>query len=144
MEANKEIKSWSIILVTLFVILWAAFYKESLLVILRTELAIVWMFLLPGYLLFRNREWSFLEKNVMGALVAGAILGIASYYLGLLGLNVRWHVWLIPLVVMLIALLAHKKSKSQEKKREDSNREPEGNQSAEPVDRNRNQDQTQE
>ena len=141
MEA-KRIKNWAILLVSLLVLLWLAFYKENLLTILRTEFAIVWMFLLPGYCIFRKKEWAFLEKVVMGALLAGAIYGISSYYLGLLGLNVKWHIWLIPSLVMLASVLVHKKSQSQERKSDDGDGEPKGNQRAEPVDGNGHKDES--
>ena len=141
METN-ELKQGGLILAALFAILWAAFYKESFLIVLRTELALVWMFLLPGYAIFRKKDWALLEKIVMGALVAGAVYGIASYYLGLLGLNVKWHIGLIPLVVMLCSLLIQKQSKPQENKKSDADSEPKGNQSAEPVDGNGHKDES--
>ncbi|MBS3106482.1 hypothetical protein J4419_02355 [Candidatus Woesearchaeota archaeon] len=145
MEAKKELLDWGILLVTLLLILKIAFYKDTLLVIFRTTLSIFWMFLLPGYLIFRRKQWPFIEKIILGSLLAGAVLGISSYYLGLLGLNVRWHVWLIPLLVMLAAFyFSQKKPKAEKKKEAEGDREPEREESPEPIDGHRDEHQSQE
>ena len=47
---------------------------------------------------------SFLERAVAGTAVGMAVSGISSYYLGLIGLNLRFHAVLLPLLVIGVML----------------------------------------
>jgi len=84
-----------------------AFYKENMLVSLRFTVALFWLFVLPGYflLLFWKDKFSLLERIVMGSLLSAGILGIASYYFGLLGLSVIYHAALLPLILVCAGML---------------------------------------
>lgn len=66
----------------------------------RSVVAFFWLFVIPGYaIMFYWREKLGLgERVVIGTVAAMALISILSYYLGLLGLHVRFHGWVLPIV----------------------------------------------
>lgn len=82
--------------VALAIVLFVAFQKSSILEVVRTALALYWMFVLPGYALFLCSRQGFVERIIMGIAVQTAVFGIASYYAGLLGWHVATHGFVLP------------------------------------------------
>jgi len=80
------------------------FYKESLLIVLRTVLAFFWLFILPGFYLmyYWHEKLSFLERFLLGIAVSASVIGISSYYLGLAGLNIKYHGILLPILFLAV------------------------------------------
>ena len=83
-----------------------AFFKESLPVLFRNVLALFWMFALPGYfiMLYWKDELGFIERFIVGIGLSAGIIGIFSYYLGLMGLNIKYHTIALPLAIILASL----------------------------------------
>lgn len=110
---GKESKYMGIVFALVFVALKIAFYKESLLVALRTSISLLWLFVLPGYflMLYWREKLGFFERLIIGIALAAAVIGIASYYLGLAGLHIRYHSFLLPalFIVAGIAINYYKK-----------------------------------
>lgn len=116
---GRGIKSELFYLLILFaislIIFKIAFYKEGLWIIFRTVISLFWLFAIPGYciMLYWHNKLSFSERIVAGFFVSAAITGILSYYIGLIGLNVKFHFILLPLVLIIFGLIyALKKSTS--------------------------------
>ena len=88
-----------------------AFYKENLIVLLRSVLALFWVFVLPGYfiMLYWSEKLEFIERLLIGIAVAAGLIGISSYYLGLLGLNIKYHTIVLPLALVLIGAVINLK-----------------------------------
>lgn len=90
------------------------FYNESLLVLLRAIAALVWLFVLPGFLLmyYWHDKLAFTERLVAGIFVSAVLVGIPSYYLGLLGLHIAYHGIALPLAIIAFGIvLIHKAEK---------------------------------
>jgi|SRR3989344_842843 len=89
-----------------------AYYKESLMVVLRTAATLFWLFILPGYAItvYWRQKLDFLERIVIGTVAALAVTGIISYYLGLLGLKIQNQTVLLPLGIIAVSSLAALKS----------------------------------
>jgi len=106
----NELKYIGILFITGLVIFKILFYKENLIIILRTVFALFWMFALPGYavMYYWHDKLSFLERFIIGIALGIAVIGIASYYLGLIGLNIKYHV-VLPLVIILVCLFFNRK-----------------------------------
>ena len=83
-----------------------AFFKESLPVLFRNVLALFWMFALPGYfiMLYWKDELGFIERFIVGIGLSAGRIGIFSYYLGLMGLNIKYHTIALPLAIILASL----------------------------------------
>ena len=111
---GKELKYIGIALALVFVALKVTFYKESLLVVLRTSVSLFWLFILPGYslMLYWREKLEFAERFVIGVLLSAAVMGIFSYYFGLMGLSIRYHAFILPPVIIVIGLIAAMKKKA--------------------------------
>ena len=84
-----------------------AFFKENFLVLFRNVLALFWLFALPGYfiMLYWKEKLEFIERIVIGIALSAGMVGIFSYYLGLMGLNIKYHVILLPSAIIAIGLI---------------------------------------
>lgn len=107
-ELNDKIRKEAIILFYLFLtavlVFKIIFYRENLMIILRTIFAFFWLFILPGfYLMYHwHDKLSFLERFIIGVAVSASVIGVSSYYLGIIGLNIKYHVFLLPSLFLLI------------------------------------------
>ena len=104
---KKELKYMGILFLLVLIIFKIAFYKENLIVLFRNVLSLFWLFALPGYfiMLYWKEKIGFLERFIVGIALSAAIIGIFSYYLGLIGLNIKYHTILLPLVLILIGII---------------------------------------
>ncbi len=102
-----------ILFLLVLVIFKIAFYKEDFTVLLRTVLSLFWLFALPGYciMLYWHDKLDFMERFIIGIILSAGITGILSYYLGLIGLNIKYHTILLPFAVMAVGLIAVMKKK---------------------------------
>lgn len=96
---------------TLFIIIFIIFkiiyYKDSFIVSLRFAAALFWMFVLPGYfvMIYWKEKLDFTERLIIGIGLSAAVVGIASYYLGLIGLNISYHGYILPAVIIAAGFL---------------------------------------
>lgn len=100
----KELKYIGFLFIIVLIIFKIAFYKENLVVLFRNVLSLFWLFALPGYfiMLYWKEQLGFVERFVIGVAIAAAIIGIFSYYIGLIGLNIKYHAVVLPLILILI------------------------------------------
>ncbi len=78
------------------------FFKEDFFVLLKIILSLFWLFVIPGYFLMLYwKNLDFTERLVVGIALSAAIIGITSYYLGLIGLHIKFHAILLPLIMIL-------------------------------------------
>ncbi len=125
-EIKKEIRLLMLILIVSILALKILFFREELLVITRLILAFFWVFIIPGYIimLYWKEKLRFYERLIIGVGLSGAIIGISSYYLGLLGVNIKYHTIILPLLYILVGFIFVFKNKFFQKKiREDKNNE---------------------
>ena len=113
--AKKEFQFIGILFLLSMAIFKIAFFRESFIVLFRSVLSLFWLFVLPGYfIMFYWREkLEFVERIVIGIAVAAGIIGIFSYYAGVIGLNIKYHIFLLPLVIILVGSLINVKFKNE-------------------------------
>lgn len=99
---KKEALYMAALFLAALLIFKIVFYKEVIAVLLRTLASIFWLFALPGYfiMLHWHEKLNFLERFIIGAIAAASAIGIASYYLGIFGLNIKYHAILLPLALL--------------------------------------------
>lgn len=104
---RKEMQYIGILFILVLIAFKIAFFKENFIVLLRNVLSLFWLFVLPGYflMLYWHEKINFLERFVVGIVISAAVIGILSYYLGLLGLNIKFHIVLLPLVLIIIGIV---------------------------------------
>ena len=104
---KKELQYIGMLFLLSIIIFKIAFFKEDFIVLSRSVLSIFWLFVLPGYfIMFYWREkLEFIERFIIGIALSAGVIGISSYYLGLIGLNIKYHIFLLPLALILIGML---------------------------------------
>lgn len=107
-QMKKELQHIGILFLICLVIFKIVFFKEKLIVLFRMVLSLFWLFVLPGYsaMLYWKERFDFIERTVIGIALAIGVTGILSYYLGLAGLNLKYHALLLPLIVIIAGLTA--------------------------------------
>ena len=103
---KKELQYMGMLFLLALAIFKIAFFKEDLIVLLRSVLSIFWLFALPGYfiLLYWREKLGFFERLIIGIAVSAGTIGISSYYIGLIGLNIKYHLFLLPLALIFIGI----------------------------------------
>jgi uncharacterized membrane protein len=116
-DIKKELVSLTILFVALVIIGKIVFYQEAIFVIARFIAAFYWLLILPGFFLmyYWKERLGFLERLLLGVALGASILGISSYYLGLLGLHIKYHYMVIPSVMLIIGLAIVLRGGSKEK-----------------------------
>ena len=114
-QLRKELLAIGIIFAASAIAFKAIFFPESFFAVLRTVLAVFWLFVLPGFsiMLYWHEELKFFERLVIGIAVGTSIIGLASYYLGLMGLHIKYHAILLPSAMIAIGLIMAFNKKSQ-------------------------------
>ena len=113
-----EIKNELLLLIAVFgfmvIAVKIAYYKESLVVVIRAAASLFWILVLPGYALtlYWRQKIGFIERTIIGAVAAMALTGIISYYLGLAGLKLQNQTALLPLAIIAVSFLAWLKSRA--------------------------------
>ena len=110
---KKELIYLGIVFLALFVILKVVFFKESFVVLARYAISLFWLFILPGYfaMLYWREKIEFMERIVIGFAVSAAVIGVFSYYIGLIGLNIKYHTFLLPLILIIAGIFFASKAK---------------------------------
>ena len=108
---KKELKYIGLLFLVLLVVFRIVFFKENLIALFRIVLSLFWLFILPGYfiMLYWREKIDFTERFIIGVALAAGIIGISSYYLGLTGLNLRYHAVMLPLGLILAGILINLK-----------------------------------
>ncbi len=89
------------------------FYRQDFIATTRTALSLFWMLTLPGYALLNywKEKLGFMERIVIGTAAGAAVTAIASYYLGIAGLHVKYHWIVLPIAMLIVAALVAKRKK---------------------------------
>ena len=104
---KREFRYIGILFLLSVIIFKIAFFRENFIVLLRSVLSLFWLFVLPGYfvMLYWRENLEFIERFIAGIVLSAAVIGIFSYYIGLLGLNIRYHAVLLPLVLIFMGII---------------------------------------
>ena len=97
------------------VIFFFVFFRENPIATIRTFSSLFWIFVLPGITITYLWKMNFLERIVVSIAISSAIMGIFSYYLGLVGLHVGLSSILLPPLFMIIGFLFVNKEKWMKK-----------------------------
>ena len=105
---KEESKYIGILFVIGLVIFKIVYFKESPAVLLKIVASLFWLFVIPGYfsVLYWKEKLEFTERFVIGMMVSAAIIGIFSYYIGLIGLNIKYHIFVLPVLIVIAGLAA--------------------------------------
>ena len=104
---KKELMYISLLFLITIIIFKIAFFKERLVVLFKVVLSLFWLFILPCYftMLYWCRKFEFMERLIIGTALSAGVIGILSYYIGLAGLNIKYHTILLPLAIIVAGLI---------------------------------------
>ena len=107
----KELKYLGILFLLALIAFKISFFRENSIILLRSVVAIFWLFVLPGYfiMLYWKNKLDFIERAVAGIGISAAIMGILSYYISLAGLNLRFHAVILPLIIIFAGVVINLK-----------------------------------
>lgn len=106
-QAKKELVMIAVLFVLAVLAFKAIFLPEDFLVVLRTVATIFWVLAVPGFavMFYWREELKFHERLIIGIGVGTTLMGLLSYYTGLIGLHVKYHAILLPLFLILIGIV---------------------------------------
>lgn len=66
-----------------------------------------WLFIIPGQVMLFNFKdtFDFKVRLILGTVLGLGIYGILSYYIGLMGIQVKYHWAIIPFLIMLVSVI---------------------------------------
>lgn len=103
----KEESMWLLYLfICLVVVFKIVFYKENISTLIHSVFGLFWLFILPGFaLMFIWKDnFDFIERLIGGSVLSVAIIGLTSYNLTLLNVNIRLQYILVPLSIEVISI----------------------------------------
>ena len=106
-QMKKELIMIAVIFILALLAFKAVFLREDFFIVLRTVTAIFWVLVLPGFviMLYWREELKFYERLIIGIGIGTVLTGLLSYYAGLMGLSVKYHAVLLPLVIIIAGLM---------------------------------------
>ena len=110
-KIKKELSYLGILFIVIFIIFKLIYYKDQFLASLRIVASLFWMFVLPSYFIifYWEEKLEFAERIIIGIALSAAVIGIFSYYLGLIGLNIAYHGILLPSIMISIGLIINRR-----------------------------------
>ena len=110
---KKESAYLGVLFLALLLILKIVFFKDNFTVLVKYAVSLFWLFILPGYsaMLYWREKIEFVERIVVGFAVSAAVIGVFSYYIGLIGLNIKYHIFLLPLILIIAGIFFASKAK---------------------------------
>lgn len=111
-ELKGELKLLVAVFAVVAAVMKIAYVNEGIADVLRVSASLFWLFIVPGYFLtlYWKESLGFVERTVFGSVAAIAVVGITSYYLGLIGLKLQSQTTLLPLAITALSFAACLKS----------------------------------
>lgn len=111
---RREVLNLLAVAALMAAIVKVVFYRQDFVTTTRTALSLFWMLTLPGYALlyYWKEKLGFTERIVVGTAAGAAVTAIASYYLGIAGLHVKYHGIVLPIAMLIVAAVAVKRKKA--------------------------------
>lgn len=106
-KIKQEVLYLVLALIIATIIFKIAFHKEKIIPVIKTTLGIFWLFVLPGFfiLYYWQDKLDFIERLIIGFVLSSAIIGISSYYAGLLGLHIKYHGIILPFILIIVGIV---------------------------------------
>ncbi len=109
----KELGYMTTFLLITIILLKIVFYSESILTISKLTLSIFWLYIIPGFfMMYLFKELPFIERMIIGTALGMAFFGVIGYNLGVFGLHIKYQIWILPIIAIIIGIIALRKKDS--------------------------------
>ena len=115
-KIKEELIYLAVLFVSLVIILKIALFNEAIMPILKLSISIFLLFVLPGFFFMYiwHDKLDFIERAIISIPLSSALIGLSSYNLALLSVNVKYHIFILPALFLLLSFLflefLHRKS----------------------------------
>ena len=108
---KKELGHIGILFLIIFIIFKIIYFKDNFIVSLRFVASLFWIFVLPGYfiMLYWKEQIDFTERLIIVVALSAAVIGVSSYYIGLIGLSIKHHGILLPFALIIAGIMINLK-----------------------------------
>lgn len=106
-KIKKELIYLAISFIIILIIFLFVFHNENFIANLKIVSALFILGPVPGYFLmyYWSERLRFTERIVIGTALALAITGIFSYQFGLIGIHIKYHGILFPIILSLVGII---------------------------------------
>tara|TARA_Y100000310_G_C20327117_1_gene643508 strand:- start:85 stop:444 length:360 start_codon:yes stop_codon:yes gene_type:complete len=104
-KIKKELVYLVVLFVVSIIVFKIGFFNEGIGSILKTVFSVFWILILPGFfILYKwHEKLHFLTRFIVSIGVGAALMGIGSYYLGIVGVHIKYHTIVLPLIIYVIS-----------------------------------------
>lgn len=105
-KLKEDLKTLTILFFIILIVFKIFFFNEPFFNLLKVYWGLWWVFVLPGFILlfYWHDNLDFLERFLLGIGISAAFIGISSYYLGLIGINTKYHGIILPTILLIMGL----------------------------------------
>ena len=96
------------VFVYLFIVLKIVFYNEPFFSVVRYTFALSIMSFIPGYFLTKKILEQDTQRLLFGSMVSFTILGVVSYYAGLMGVPLHITSFVLPALLIITGIIITK------------------------------------
>jgi hypothetical protein len=98
---RKEVVYLAYVALAIALMLKVAFFRTEFPGIIKSAFSWMILFVIPGHcmMIYWSEKLDFFERMLVGTLIAAGTMGILSYYLALMGLNIKYHMFLLPILL---------------------------------------------
>jgi len=117
-KAVKETYKKLIAIYLFWIVLFSVtFYKTNLTINLSVSTGLFIFYILVPYIVFilLGKDYSIKEFSIIASVYVGITL-LASYYIAIIGINVKYHFILLPCMIILISYIINKKIRNKKLK----------------------------
>lgn len=101
-KLKKELLYLLIVLVIFTLAMKIGFYREGFFSTIRISLGIFWIFVSGFFILYHwHEKLEFIERLLISIPLTLAIIGMSSYYLGIIGVHIKYHNIILPALLLI-------------------------------------------
>lgn len=118
-KITDDMKRLGLSFAVLFLILKIVFFNEPFLNVILSIAALYWILILPAFgITYLIEDLDFLERFVISVPLSAALVGIFSYYVGLMGIGAKgWTLYVPMAFIMISAIVIYLKLRNTKKKK---------------------------
>ena len=106
-KLKSELINLAILSLLTMIIFKIVLYKESFIIIFLTTLRFFYSIMLPALFLslYLHKKFTYATRLILGVIIVFALTSILNYYLGLFGVHIKFHPYILPPLFIIVGFL---------------------------------------
>ncbi len=114
-EKNSEWEKIALSFIAFSLAIKILFFNESLITVLKLSLSVYWVFIIPGIgITYLFQKMGFIERFALSLAIGAALVGVSSYYLGIIGIHIKYSAIIVPAFFNIISIAIMIRSKASQ------------------------------